>query len=535
MKDIHITIAIVVICGLFFTSCKKSVLDEHPTSFLNSDNILINQAGFETAITALYVAARNEQFGAGTPTDWDMMIGTDMYTTGDGSKTDFVNYNTFLTPTNSVVQYYWNWAYLQMIPRANNIIKYAGASTAKFPNDSVRNAYIAEAKFFRAYTYNALANLYGDVPIVDQLYTSPKLDFTRASRQDVLNFAAQDLQYASKYLPRIAVRDGRVPKAAADHLLSEVYISLGQYDNAINSASAVINDGRYHLMTSRFGSRANLPGDVYSDLFRDKNQNRSSSGNTETIWAYQFEYQTAGGSSFTGGNSLPRGCGPVYWNLKDPNGASGMIICDSLLRPAGWVRGNNYWNYTIWNDPNDIRNSVYNIRRKFYYNNPTSAYFGKLVDPKTSRSIDTMFYYYPYNRKVEGNDPTGAAAGVTFVDYYKMRLAETYLLRAEAYFKKGDLVSAAADINVVRSRAQASPVSPNNVTIDYILDERARELSLEEPRRRTLVRMGKLVERVRKYNIRTGNNIQDFHQWWPIPQTAIDANSGAVLTQNPGY
>jgi hypothetical protein len=528
-------IRIVVLCSLVAVGCNKHILDEHPTNFLNSGNILTNQAGFETAITALYAAARNEHFGVGDPTDWDMLIGTDMYTTGDPSKPDFVNYNTFLTPTNSVVQYYWNWAYLQMLPRANYIIKYASSPTASFPNDSVRNTYIAEAKFFRAYTFNVLANLYGGVPIADSVYSGPKLDFTRASRTDVLHFAENDLLYAAQYLPAIPVRDGRVPKAAANHLLSEVYISLGQYDSAIASASAVINDGLHHLMTSRFGSKASSPGDVYSDLFRDHNQNKSTSGNTETIWAYQFEYQIAGGGSYTNGNSLTRGCGPVYWSIKDPKGSSGMVICDSLGRPVGWVRGNNYWNYTIWTDSNDIRNSVYNIRRKFYYNNPSSSYFGQLVDPATSKSLDTMFYYYPFNRKIEGNDPAGAASGVTFVDFYVMRLAETYLLRAEAYLQKGDLVDAAADINVVRSRAHASPVAPADVNIDYILDERARELSLEEPRRRTLVRMGKLVERVKEYNLRTGNNIQDFHRWWPIPQTVIDANSGAVITQNPGY
>ncbi|HRO69851.1 MAG TPA: RagB/SusD family nutrient uptake outer membrane protein, partial [Chitinophagaceae bacterium] len=86
-------------------------------------------------------------------------------------------------------------------------------------------------------------------------------------------------------------------------------------------------------------------------------------------------------------------------------------------------------------------------------------------------------------------------------------------------------------------RAKASLVDPADVTEDYILDERARELITEEPRRRTLVRMGRLVDRVRKYSIRdlTKNSIQDHNQWWPIPQSAIDANSGKVLPQTDGY
>jgi hypothetical protein len=150
-----------------------------------------------------------------------------------------------------------------------------------------------------------------------------------------------------------------------------------------------------------------------------------------------------------------------------------------------------------------------------------------------------MFYLYPTIRKIEGNVPKSGdnTTGRTFQDLIIYRLAETYLLRAEAYLRKGELQKAADDINVVRSRSKATPVLPSNVNLDYILDERARELTVEEPRRRTLVRMGNLVERVRRYNLRadTCNSIQDKHMFFPIPQSAIDANFSAKLEQNPGY
>jgi len=141
-------------------------------------------------------------------------------------------------------------------------------------------------------------------------------------------------------------------------------------------------------------------------------------------------------------------------------------------------------------------------------------------------------------------DPeTGATlngANMTFRDHYYMRLAETYLLRAEAYLNKDDLIKAAEDINTVRARANADPVAPGDVNIDYILDERARELHFEEPRIITLMRLGKLVERVRKYDpMHNGdmvsNGIMDYHNLWPIPQTAIERNTEATLEQNPGY
>src|SRR5678816_2372955 len=90
--------------------------------------------------------------------------------------------------------------------------------------------------------------------------------------------------------------------------------------------------------------------------------------------------------------------------------------------------------------------------------------------------------------------------GRTYKDWYIMRLAETYLLKAEANMLKGDLAAAAADINVVRARANATPVGAGDVSMDLILDERARELYGEEFRLSTLMRTGKLVEYLNKYN-----------------------------------
>jgi hypothetical protein len=116
-----------------------------------------------------------------------------------------------------------------------------------------------------------------------------------------------------------------------------------------------------------------------------------------------------------------------------------------------------------------------------------------------------------------------------------MRLAETYLLRAEAYVGLNQPALAAADINKVRSRAGASDVLPANVNIDYILDERLRELGIEEKRMLTLMRLGKWVERTRKYNPFYGVQMKDHYNLWPIPFGEIEKNNKGVLDQNPGY
>lgn len=538
-------ILVCVACiGLLVQSCSKDFLEEVPLSDYSNESVLTSEAGFNTFITALHKAARDEMAARdGSTYFYIMQTSTDVASFGNAS-VNSNNYATLLTPTANAVSWVWSWAYNDMLLISNTIIDYAERPELAdiWSSENNRKAIIAEAKFFRAYTHNVLANLYGDVPIVDQIYTAPKNDFERSPRMAVLDFAREDLEYASEWLPDLASKDGRIVKAAADHLLTEVYISLGQYDNAISSAGRVINSGLYKLMTERFGTERNQPGDVFSDLFRDGNQNRSS-GNLESIYVWQFEDMTVGGQGGSNGNNRLRNWGPWYERLTDPAGRSGMVVVDSLGRGTGQVRPTPYFIYQIWASDwdNDIRNSRFNIRRQLRYTNPSSAFFGQVVGPRTTE-IDTMQNIYPYPRKIEGKVGTltytsTSWSGRTYQDFMVYRLAETYLLRAEAYFRKNDFENAANDINIVRARANASPVDPSDVTENFILDERARELITEEPRRRTLVRMGRLVDRVRTFSIRalTRNSVQDYNQWWPIPQSAIDANAGKVLPQTDGY
>ena len=533
-------LALILTFIIVLNSCSKKSLDEKPLSSLNADGTLTSKNGFNAYLTGLSWAAR-EEYAMGDNTYYATEFpGTDQAGDAGSEYVTYLNWATYLTPVTSEVVANWNWAYTKMIPQANTIIVYANKSGMKdiWNSEAEKNAVIAQARFYRGYTYNFLANLYGDVPIVDTVFGTPKFNFTRMPRKDVYEFAKEDLVFASKWLPATVDKSqaGHIVKAAADHLLSEVYISLGQYDSAIASASRVINSGLYHLMTNRFGSQVNQPGDVFSDLFRDGNQNRSS-GNFESIYVIQFEPFTDGGGGSNKGNNAIRNFGPFLVHIADPDGVR-MIVTDSLGRGVGRVRPTNYLLYDIWNDNwNEMRNSSYNMRRVFYYNNPASRYFGQVVEHRADRE-DTMRSMYPYSRKIEGNPWQGDHnSGKTGKDLYVYRLAGIYLLRAEAYLRKGDLDDAAIDINVVRARANARPVSPGDVTLDYILDERARELWTEEPRRRTLIRMGKLVERVRKYGLieSSRNTVQDFNKFWPIPQEAIDANIGANLTQNDGY
>jgi hypothetical protein len=367
------------------------------------------------------------------------------------------------------------------------------------------------------------------------------------------------LQFAADNLPDVSelTEDGRLTKAAASHTLAEVYLCMKDWDRAIGAASAVINNPAYALMTQRFGAWKDRPGDVFRDLFIRDNQNRHCAGgpNTEAIWVNQYEYNVPGGGATAPGT---RYYGVWYWQLRDKNNVPLFIGHTSQNGGCayGFFANNDYMNYDIWEDDwNDMRNSEYNIRRDLVADNPESEYYGKKI-VENDAILDPGLYnenWRPFWAKLVPfdnfpaetiQDPTTGlvytAAESAFTDTYNIRLAETYLLRAEAYLGKEDPESAATDINVVRGRANAKPVSPGEVNIDYILDERSRELEYEEMRVITLMRCEKLVERVKKYNPYfngkySSHEIYDYHRLWPIPQSEIERNTGAVLEQNPGY
>lgn len=548
MKRLYIQFIVSACCitvlsiNILFTSCNDDFLNEKPVSDLSGDNVLTSVAGFENYINSLHYFAKEELSGDDLRRYFNMFTGTDIVCVGQLGESPFRNYETYLSPSTDAASRTWNWLYTSLVQISNEMIESAENSELNhiWKDENQKNAIIAEAKFFRAYAYNILANLYGGVPIVDKPVRTPKTDFVRNTREEVYRFASEDLAFAAKWLPETvsADKEGRIVKAAANHLLTEVLISLGEYDNAISSASEVIDSGLYKLMDQRFGKGIGKEGDPFSDLFLENNMNRSD-GNQESIYVWQYDETVIGGAGTMNGNHLVRGWLPFLVQLQDPNGKLGMSLqVDTLGRGVAICRPTTYFLYDLWKDNwDDMRNSKYNIKRDFYYNNKSSAYFGQKVEPKTT-PLDTLQRIYAYPRKVEGRAWNGKIdSGRTAKDVIVYRLAETYLLRAEAYLRKGDKVKAAADINKVRGRAKAKPVLPENVDIDYILDERARELIAEEPRRRTLMRVGKLVERVRKYNLikETRESIQDKHELYPIPQESIDANFSAKLEQNPGY
>jgi hypothetical protein len=557
MKTIIKNIFLFFALTVFHSSCMDNeFLKENPLDFYSTGNSFVTFQNYQGALFDIYAQLRTFKFNP-NENGYAHMYGTDIMINARRTAENlrWGNYSVTLNPTGAIPLYHWNGMY-KVITSANSIIDRLVDNSVLTADE--KKLVDAEARFFRALGYRNLVYIFGGVPLLLNEVTSPKTDFERATREEVIAQIEADLIIASQNLPAInMVADGRLSNLAALHLLSEIYIVQEKWDLAVGAASAVIDDPNTALMTSRFGSLANQPGDVFYDLFRVGNQNRSS-GNREAIWVAQFELDILGGglnSTNIAGNVFERVHAPAVFTITDPDGRPGSIGSRSTLNTGGrgvsFMRPTQYMENLIWQSDfeNDIRNSKFNYVRDFIYDNPASNYYdSSLVKYPGRNYLAESWRWYPYITKVTtpGQHPANIiantetllltnGAGSTYTDQYYMRLSETYLLRAEAYLGKGELANAAADINLVRVRANASPVSPANVTIDYILDERARELSFEEDRRLTLTRLNRLVPRVRQFNDLNNTNILDHHALWPIPAREIEANINGNLQQNPGY
>ena len=556
MKKIFIYLAMgLALCGI--CSCnEKDFLDEVPLDFLSPENTYKSYADFQAAVTGMYSQIRGQDIDSKGLIRSCLATDIAYNAREDGDR--WGELRSIYVPTHEVFRTYWENSY-KTIKNANAILSRLGGSGL---SSAEKMLVEAEARFFRAYSYRRLVYYYGGVPIVKEAVTSPRRDFTRASRQEVLEFIREDLDFSAENLPGIAdVEDGRISDLVAKHYLAETCISLGDYESAIKYASDVISDPNTALMTKRFGTRVDAvpQGNVYFDLFQRGNQNRKSAGNTEALWVMQMEEDVRGGYTVTTTYTYPleRFHVPTVHTLTDPDGKPGMLGPRSDFNVGG--RGVSYMRTTAWflddawgADYNtDIRNSAVNIIRTVVYDNPESAYYGQSAIAPASRSKNYSsqpWRWYPWLTKVTspGDHPEGLyidrarglltnSAGGTYADQYALRLAETYLLRAEAYLLNNQPDKAADDINAVRRRAKASDVAPADVTMDYILDERARELIFEEPRRLTLYRTGTYVERTRRLNDWQGWQVEDYMALFPIPYSFIEANTGAVIEQNPGY
>ena len=546
-------------------SCDDSFLDEKMYSSFGADNM----SDTNSKVLGLYFkvgqilgySARQGYTGI-----WQ--DGTDVGAPGDieGVEEPFYNY-TALNSENGGVSYLWNQLY-SIINSANIIIA----------DQNAQAKYLAEARFFRAWSYEQLATGWGGVPVLTEAIATPSTAFTRASLDEVNKVINEDLTYALANLPGVndysKAEQSRINKDAARILAATSYLRQGKASEAETVITPTITEGNYELIQKRYGVHLTDDGDYYSDMFRFGNQRRNQ-GNTEGIWTYEMEY----GSDVPGG-TIDAPQQRRNWVAAFHKLSGQMVNADSIGgRGNGRLRLSNYVKYGVFKEEGDVRNSNFNIRRKLYCNNanlksnPMTVYVdanGFRVADETPGSTarvlnygdeavwtygDTLNVMYPHTTKWGGYDPRDDFGWALVKDFPMMRFAEAYLLRAEARIAQGKAAEAAADINVLRDRAfaayreqtgnvNAGKVEASQMNMDFLLDERIRELVGEENRRFTLMRTGKLAERVnmmvKQYPETTpSKSIRGFdankHCLLPIPLSEIQLNKDADLTQNPGY
>lgn len=552
------------------TSC-YDLLTEVPKDFLTPENSYTDRKGFEAALANIYLSIRNDFYANSDQWQNFDLMGVDVDLNNPRTSNDvykeYFYWNT-LNADNGIAKKWWQRLY-GYIYSCNVIIDRAESSLVKWNTEEEKNAIVGEAKFLRAFAYRFLGNMWGKAPIVLEETTSPQFNYQSATQEEIYKQCKEDLLFAVQWMPEIDnQKGGRASNVAARHLLSEILICLKDYNGAVEQATAVINNPSMSLMTERFGKLKDFTfegydyqgekepwGDVYWDLFRENNFNRID-GNKECIWNVQFDVELQGGGNtgVSGGNfGLERWFGAAWWSQKDLDGTPNWLKDILGGRPVGAVSPTKYaaeqiWQYKdSWNK--DIRNSKYNMKREYYWTNPNGRFYGQLMTEETLGDKATSFQVTdPTYMKIIAAQHHGqfkdATSGEThdngriYKDWYIMRLAETYLLRAEANLLAGKADAAAADINAVRNRANATPVTASDVNIDLILDERARELYLEDFRLNTLMRMNKLVEYLMKYNpkvIQAGYKLDDHLNKLPVPNSEIEANKEGGLVQNDGY
>jgi len=481
-------------------------------------------------------------------------FGTDIYTEGaDGSYKYINEYTAQLNPDVDFIRDTWADFY-RAINTANTAIAQAPAVQM---DSSLKAQRLAEARFLRALYYFDLVQMYGPVTLKLEPTTTPSTQFTRAPVDSVYDAIIDDLKYAEATLPYVAKEYGRVTKGAAQHLLAKVYLTrlrdddsavdeaakqqAGDFANAADYAKRVINSGPYSLLPR------------FADVFAFGNEK-----NAEVIWSVQFT-----NDPLTTGNGNQ---GHLFF-LMEYDVLPGMQRDIANGRPFKRFRPTTFF-LGLFDRTKDSRYQS-QFTRAWYSNNaatipkyPTGApkfqlgdtavYVSDTVLPDSVVAARRYRVYTPrtYSNRIfpslnkfadpfrlSVNDVRGSR------DFVVARLAETYLIAAEALLRDGRAAQAAEAlpyINAVRRRA-AIPgheaemeLTGAQLTLGEILNERARELAGEMQRWFDLVRTHTLVPRVRAYNPDGGPNIQPYHALRPIPRTQMDGTT-CCYTQNPGY
>jgi starch-binding outer membrane protein, SusD/RagB family len=484
---------------LFMAGGCKKFLDRKPLTATLDD---LKQGGIEGQVFGIYSAVKDYDIGqvfGGIP--WQGMHNFRSDDSQKGSEPsdgaewvapfDNFQYVKDLWASN----FYWDGHY-SLIHLTNTALQTADSLGLTGPENL---ANIAEARFFRAFSYFDLVRTFGDVPKIDfRLYNAAQANIAKSPASAIYALIDADLQYASTYLPvtwstgTSNKYPGRLTSNAAKALWAKTYLFRGNWSQSLALNQQVINSGRYALLSSYYG------------IFKDAGENSS-----ESILEWQ---------NYVGPN-------------RTDDYGSWYATCQGV-RAAGSTGWNLGWG---WNTPTTA--FVNSFEAGDVRKGSSILFTGQSDDPSTGGYGGTLpaTLVQPYWNKKVYADPavrasTGYLDGAYWINQRVIRYADVLLMAAECLNETGSGSQAASLVNQVRTRASLPNISyvDQAQMRDAIKRERRSELGLEGERFYDLVRWGDALA------VLGPLGYQHKCRFYPIPQPAID-RSGGVLVQNPEW
>ena len=533
MKKIILKISacFAVFLMLIIQSCTKYP-NLKPTNDVTSETVYANLAGYKSVFAKVYgafaltgnqgpagngdVQGIDEGFSDFYRIFWEAEeLSTDeaVISWGDVGIQDFHNMNW--TANNSFLTglYYRS---MYQITLANEFIRQSSddelskRSITGSDADQIRQ-FAREARFLRAFQYWVLMDLYGNPPFATETTTIGGAPPPRITRSDLFKYIESELKSIEPNMPAPHTNEyGRADQGAVWALLArlylnaEVYTGTARYTDAITYSKKVIDAG-YSLISN------------YAWLMRaDNNLNTSNTG--EFIFTINYDgihTQGYGGTTF-----LTHAC------------VGGSMPATSFGVGGGWSGTR-----ATKNLPDlfpDVTGTI-DTRSQFY----TS---GQNLEIKDVTAFTDGLAVTKY-KNIKRDGSPGSSQDFSDIDMPLFRLSEMYLIYAESVLRGGaggDLTTALGYINTIRTRAYGNTsgnITSGALTLDFILDERARELYWEGFRRTDLIRFNKFVEGSYlwpwKGGVASGTGVSPIRKLYPIPSRDINANTN--LIQNPGY
>lgn len=548
MKKIYTLVAASLFTAL--TGC-SGFLDQELKSDVPGSEYYGTEAGFEALSNAAYSSLR-EVYG-GDP--WLFEGGTDLFATGRTAVPTCNLYSAaYSTAESNVADFYTN--HYKAISLANEVIYWGD-------KDASRAARVAEARGLRALYYLNLAQQFGGVPLVKERIEGIMSTAPRNSVTEVYDFIISELTALSTSADLAAqATDGRFNQKAAYHYLAKAYLSKGYLTNNNADFTAALNAAK----AAGAGNALTTP---FATLFSNAGE-----GNPEVLFSVVYSAETVNDPKTDGNKQQSHFCDYLDGQEK------GHKYTSSTLTPTLWMH--EVFNTNTTNPAQDKRYEatfMTELRKSYwdyydadkkdksevtYYYCPSweianlDAWRAALESRKNAQVVEMLpkgknindeetsyeskmkedVYGVASFRKFDDteNGKTYFSVNSSMRDIYLARLGETNLIAAEACVKLNDPNGAATYVNIVRTRANATPATAAEMNIDYILNERARELAGEYHRFADLTRTGKLKEYVEKYNPdMTAGQITSKYYLRPIPLAAIELNPALADKQNEGW